>query len=301
MTGRKSIPKDLPTASASRETSRAAVRRTPRVTTRETASANGSSPTPPPSGTRPSTSDWWSSYFDAQYLLEYEPIFSLAGDRREMARLIDVLQLPVGARVLDVPCGHGRHAHLLAEAGYDVDGLDYSEHLLAKAMARGAGPTLRYSRGDMRSLPASWSSRFDAVVNLFTSFGFFTDPGDDARVVREFARVLAPGGLLVWHGGSRDGVMARFLARDWWTTDDGTMVAHERSFDPLSGILTVRSTFRGVNGLGEREHRIRLYTASRLAELFAAEGLIVEQAFDAWKDRPLRRASSEMLLVARKE
>ena len=199
-----------------------------------------------------------------------------------------------------MPCGQGRHAHLLAEAGYDVDGLDYSSQLLAVARKRGTGPNLRYTRGDMRKLPGRWSRRFDAVVNLFTSFGFFAHPADDVRVIKEFARVLRPGGVLIWHGGSRDGVMARFLARDWWTTDN-TMFAHERSFDPLSGMLTVRSTWTRGNRRGTREHSIRLYTASGLAGLFAEHGLIVEQAYDGFTEQPLRRNSSEMMLIARKE
>ena len=244
--------------------------------------------------------EWWTSYFDAQYLLEYEPIFTPDRDRREVARLVELLGLPAGARILDVPCGQGRHAHLLAEAGYDVDGLDYSAELLARAKRRGTGPRLRYTRGDMRRLPARWRGRFDAVVNLFTSFGFFLDPSDDARVIQEMARVLAPGGTLVWHGGSRDGVMARFLQRDWWQTRNGTMIAHERSFDPLGGVLTIRSTWRGPRAQGEREHRIRLYTATRLAELCADAGLVVVEAYDGWRDRPLMRRSSEMLLIARK-
>lgn len=217
-----------------------------------------------------------------------------------MRRLIDVLGLPSGARVLDVPCGQGRHAHLLAEAGLNVDGLDYSRELLARARARGTGRTLRYTRGDMRRLPSRWTGRFDAVVNLFTSFGFFVDPADDIRVISEFARVLAPGGVLVWHGGSRDGVMARFLTRDWWSTENGTVVAQERSFDPLSGVLTITSEWRGPGGSGERQHRIRLYTATRVAELCAEVGLVVEEAFDGWTDRPLTRRSGEMLLVARR-
>ena len=199
-----------------------------------------------------------------------------------------------------MPCGQGRHAHLLAEAGFDVDGLDYSRDLLARARARGTGARLRYTRGDMRALPARWTGRFDAVVNLFTSFGFFADPRDDQRVIDEFARVLAPGGTLVWHGGDRDGVMARFLARDWWQTNDGTLIAQERSFDPLSGILTVLSVWSGGRRRGSREHRIRLYTPTALAALCARAGLIVEQAFDAFRDAPLTRRSSEMLLVARK-
>ena len=105
-----------------------------------------------------------------------------------------------------MPCGQGRHAHLLAESGYNVDGLDYSRPLLAVARKRGTGLTLRYTRGDMRRLPAGWSRRFDCELNLFTSFGFFAHPADDVRVIREFARVLKRGGILLWHGASRDGV-----------------------------------------------------------------------------------------------
>jgi hypothetical protein len=138
------------------------------------------------------------------------------------------------------------------------------------------------------------------VLNLFPRFGVFLDPADDVRVVREFARVLRPDGMLIWHGGSRDGVMARFLSRDWWKSADGTMIAHERSFDPLSGILTIRSHWCGKRASGEREHRIRLYTASRLAEICQSAGLIVEEAFDGWSRAPVSRRASEMLLVARK-
>lgn len=200
-----------------------------------------------------------------------------------------------------MPCGQGRHAHLLAEAGFKVDGLDYSEHLLRLARKRGTGPNLKYTQGDMRKLPARWTSRFDAVINLFTSFGFFANPSDDAKVIAEFARVLKPGGTLIWHGGSRDGVMARFLSRDWWETTDGTVIAHERSFDPLSGLLTIESILKGSEKkIQGRTHRIRLYTATRLAELCADAGLIVEEAFDGFSERPLTRKSGEMMLIARK-
>jgi len=247
------------------------------------------------------SSEWWESAFDAHYLREYGLLFTLARDRQEVARLVDLLALPDGSRLLDVPCGQGRHAHLLAEFGYDVDGLDYSKELLDVARKRGTGARLRYTRGDMRSLPSRWTDSFDAVLNLFTSFGFFAHPSDDARVIREFARVLKPGGLLVWHGGSRDGVMARFLPRDWWTSADGTLFAQEREFDSLSGVLTVHSTWSKGAKRGTREHRLRLYTATRLSELCASAGLVVEEAYDGFNDRALRRTSSEMLLVARKE
>ena len=128
-----------------------------------------------------------------------------------MSRLLDVLGLPAGSRVLDCPCGQGRHAHLLAEAGLEVDAVDYSSRLLTIAGNRRAPSNLRFRKADMRKLPSRWKGRFDAVVNLFTSFGFFLDARDDRKVLAEFARVLSDGGRLVWHGGSRDGIMARFV------------------------------------------------------------------------------------------
>jgi SAM-dependent methyltransferase len=207
----------------------------------------------------------------------------------------------LGARVLDCPCGQGRHAHLLAEAGLDVVGLDLSSALLARARTRGTSPQLRYTRGDMRRLPARWTGRFDAVVNLSTSFGFFDDPNDDDRVVAQFARVLKPGGTLVWHGGSRDGIMARFLTRDWWEPNGETVVGQERSFDPLSGILTTETTLRrGARSL-RRTARIRLYTATGLADLLRRYGLVVVGAYDGWSRRSLHRWATEMLLVAQKD
>lgn len=254
----------------------------------------------PPRRSVPNTNEWWAKAFDSHYLREYEPLFDLQRDRVEVGRLIEILELPVGARILDVPCGQGRHAHLLAEAGYKVEGVDLSKHLLDIAKKRGTGANLQYTLGDMRKLPAKWTGKFDAVVNLFTSFGFFGHPREDAKVIAEFARVLKPGGIFVFHGGSRDGVMARFLAKDWWTTSDGTLIAQEREFDPLSGRLTVHSTWKRGAKQGHRTHHIRLYTATRLAELCSNAGMIVEQAFDGWADRPLRRTSSEMVLVARR-
>lgn len=244
--------------------------------------------------------DWWRSYFDGAYLREFGKWMDPVEDRAQVARLLDVLALPAGARLLDLACGQGRHAHLLAEAGFDVTGFDYSRELLKRAKARGTGPSLRYHRGDMRRLPLRWRRRFDAVVNLFTSFGFFDDPADDAAVLKGVARVLKPGGVFVFHAGSRDGLTARFLKGDEWDDADGTRVRQDRSFDALSGRLTIASTLTRRKRVERRVHRIRLYTATEMATALAAVGLDVEAAFSGFSGQPLARTAHEMLLVARR-
>jgi phosphoserine phosphatase len=83
-------------------------------------------------------------------------------------------------------------------------------------------------------------------------------------------------------------------------TENGSTIAHDRSFDPVSGQITIQTTWRGPTGAGQRMHRIRLYTATRLAELCADAGLDVVAVHDGLNDRPLRRTSAEMMLVARK-
>jgi hypothetical protein len=77
-------------------------------------------------------------------------------------------------------------------------------------------------------------------------------------------------------------------------------VAHARSFDPLDGRITIRTTWHGRHGSGDRVHRIRLYTADRLAQLCTEAGLVVTAAYDGWDDRRVKRTSPEMLLVARR-
>jgi len=241
------------------------------------------------------TASWWLGYFDDDYLTEHAPMFGAGRDRPEVARVIELLELPVGSRVLDCPCGQGRHAHLLAEAGFKVTGVDQSETLLAHAAAQASGA--RFVRGDMRALPTRWRGRFDAVVSLGASFGFFATRAEDDAVLAGYARSLRPGGRFVLHAANRDGIMARFIEKDWWESPSGALVLHERTFDPLSGLLDVHVQIRRGADVTRRAYRLRLYAPSELAALAARHGLIVTEAFDSYRDRPLTRRSGEMLLV----
>jgi 2-polyprenyl-3-methyl-5-hydroxy-6-metoxy-1,4-benzoquinol methylase len=134
--------------------------------------------------------------FNEDYLYFYEQILTAERTEDDVARIVELLDLQPGAEILDCPCGHGRIANALAERGFHVTGIDASDFFLerARADANARGVDVEYIQGDMRSLP--WRDRFDALVNWFTSFGYFSDPQNKA-VLREFHAALKPGGRLI--------------------------------------------------------------------------------------------------------
>jgi ubiquinone/menaquinone biosynthesis C-methylase UbiE len=134
--------------------------------------------------------------FNADYLHFYEGILTPERTEEDVETIVELLDLEAGAEILDCPCGHGRIANALAERGFRVTGIDASEFFLERARADAAerGVEVEYVRGDMRDLP--WRDRFNALVNWFTSFGYFSDEQNKA-VLREFRDVLKPGGKLL--------------------------------------------------------------------------------------------------------
>lgn len=91
-----------------------------------------------------------------------------------------------------MPCGFGRHAGPLGRRGYRVVGIDNSPEQLDDARRRYPGCTFVLT--DMRTPPAG---PYDAILNLWTSFGFFDTREEDLAALTAWARVLAPGGRLV--------------------------------------------------------------------------------------------------------
>jgi SAM-dependent methyltransferase len=130
--------------------------------------------------------------FDEHYDYFYGPLLAAEQSDADAELIVQLLSLGPGMRVLDVPCGEGRIAGPLARHGCDVLGIDASERFLGRA--REQWPEVTFLLGDMREL--AFDSEFDAVLNWFTSFGYFDRATNDA-VLRSFARALQPGGQLL--------------------------------------------------------------------------------------------------------
>ncbi len=118
------------------------------------------------------------------------------GTQQEIPFLLELLDLPAGARVLDVGCGPGRHSVALAEAGLAVTGIDVSRRFLeiAASKAREAGVGAAFFDVDARQMP--FDDEFDAVISICQG-GFGLMGRDDALVLRRMAEAAKSGGTVI--------------------------------------------------------------------------------------------------------
>jgi SAM-dependent methyltransferase/RimJ/RimL family protein N-acetyltransferase len=183
--------------------------------------------------------------FDDDYLYFYADLFGPERSDTDAELVARLLSLEEGMRVLDVPCGEGRIAGRLARLGCEVVGVDYTEAWIE--LARKQYPEATFHHGDMRSL--SYEHEFDAVVNWFTSFGYFDPPTND-RVLASFAQALRPGGrlLLELHNPWRlQRLIAAAGGSSAYVVDrDGDMMADRVTYDPETRLSrTERFAIRG--------------------------------------------------------
>lgn len=123
--------------------------------------------------------NWFASWFDTPYyhILYKDRDYTEA--RLFMDNLSAYLNLPEDARILDLACGKGRHSIYLNQLGYDVTGADLSENSIKKA-SEYSNEKLHFEVHDMRE---PFNEKFDAIFNLFTSFGYFENDEDNLRTL----------------------------------------------------------------------------------------------------------------------
>ena len=245
--------------------------------------------------------EWYRSFFGKDYLDVYGHLLTEESSEAQAEFVIRALGLEPGDRVLDLCCGTGRHAVPLAKAGLEVTGLDMSEEYLhmAGSAAREAGVRVRLACGDMREIP--YRGEFDAVVNLFTAFGYFDDDADDQRVIDGAAAALRPGGRLLLDLLSRDWVAANYIRSESRESLDGTVYKECRDFDAVAGRNHVEFTITSPDGARRKvSHHIRLYVATEISRMLDRAGLALERAYGGYDGGSLAVETRRMILVARK-
>ena len=248
-------------------------------------------------------SNWYTEFFNEDYPRIYSDRLSQDATECEATFVVEALGLQEGDRVLDLACGHGRHAVALARRGMVVTGQDLNEDYLrmAREGAALARVEIETLHGDMRSIP--FTGEFDAVINMFTAFGYFESENEDVRVLEAVANSLKSDGKLLLDTINREWVLSNYAQNDWHMDDDGNTYLEHREFDLVTGRNHV--TFSIVTAEGTRRespgHDVRLYTLTELVRLLDAAGLRPSAIYGDYDGVPYAINTPRMIAVATKD
>lgn len=260
-----------------------------------------------------SKTEWWETLFDEKYLKTYVDIVTPELTKQQITFLLKRLQLKKGAEILDLACGHGRHAIELAKRGYKVTGLDFSKHFIdiAKKDAKERGIKVNFVRGDMRDL--SFVNKFDAITNMFTSFGYFDDESDNELVLQKISRALKPNGkfLIDINNGIR--TLAR-MSQEGKTDrktgfltnvrkdklSNGLIVTTRDEFDPATMRWSMTRTWEEKGKPKSYRTNVRMFSPPELNNMMKRNGLRIEKVWGDFQGSPFDFNARRLVILARK-
>lgn len=241
-------------------------------------------------------SNWYEDFFSPAVNRFWEKMVPPEATVADLGFIVRNIPAPP-ARILDVPCGAGRHALGLAGAGYEVTGLDLSDDAIARARAAAGDLPVTFVRGDMRQLPAG--AAFDAAICFGNSLSYFDDAGM-AAFFAELARAVRQGGhLLLDSGVCAESIFP--LTADRELAFEGGSYRSRYAYDALRSVLKTDAELV----LDGATHRLRyahhVVTSGALIGRLAAAGFATLALFADTEETPYAPGAPRLLLVARRE
>lgn len=240
--------------------------------------------------------EWFEDWFDTpQYHLLYKK-----HDEKEAQRALDhllsALHLQGGERILDMACGKGRHSRYLAEKGFEVTGLDLSPKSIAYAR-KSEHAHLHFYQHDMRRLFRT--NYFDAVMNMFTSFGYFANDLEHLRTMRNMAKGLKPGGMLLIDFFNAVWLRQYLVAEEVKTIDEVVFHLQKQMDDKY----VYKSVEFEVNGVAQQfRERVRLFELADFERLFEQSGLHLLDTYGGYDLGAFDPEQSQrLILIAQKK
>ncbi len=248
-------------------------------------------------------SDWYKKAFRSDYLRVY-PHRNDKEARVQVEFLLEKLGGISLCNVLDIGCGDGRHSLEFSRRGYKVTGLDLSDELLERAYnrAKEEGLDTTFIHRDMREVPKSYN--FDLVVNFFTSFGYFQEDRENAKVLNTIAQSLCPGGSFLMDYLNREYVISNLVPEDHYIMD--TMEVNQKRW--ITGDWEIKGTNVRINkevkireNGSERIYNesVRMYTLEELEKMMSKVGLEVTQTYGDFDGQIISKDAPRTILIGK--
>lgn len=222
-----------------------------------------------------------------------------ADTEQEVRFITAVLNLPVGASLLDLYCGYGRHAVALAKMGFQVTGIDASAPFLEIARKKAAAENVSvvFQHCDMRHL--TFHDRFDAVINMFAAFGYYTDD-ENRLVISLVAKALHHHGLFLIDLLNRDWMVRNNLNR-YWRHPSGEYVLSYK-VEMQDGITRMKRTLLNVETREKitYDFSLRAYSCVEMTTMLQQNGFRIRQVYGGFDGQPYGPQTPRMIILAQK-
>lgn len=217
----------------------------------------------------------------------------------QVEQLLSLLQLAPESKVLDCPCGLGRHSLALVRRGFLVTGVDRTAAYLDEARRRAQDDNLvaELILDDMRHF--NRPETYDAALSLFTSFGYFEDPGENDMVLLNYYQSLKPGGVLLMEMSGKE-IIARIYQRRDWRENEGAYLLEERNVTANWSRMESRWILCKDGEVIERPFSHWLYSAAELGQLLTNAGFGQIEFYGDLDGAPYDHEAKRLIAVAHK-
>ncbi len=236
------------------------------------------------------TEQWYASWFDTDY---YHILYKDRDDteaQKFMDRLTSYLNLAPEATILDLACGKGRHSIYLNSLGYEVTGADLSANSIEYAK-QFENDTLHFVEHDMC---CPMGKKFDAIFNLFTSFGYFDQEEDNLKALQAIKADLDEGGVGVIDFMNVDFVIDNLVTADVKEVEG---IAFQQRRFVEDGYIVKEISFEDAGRPYQYEERVRALTLNDFETYFEKAGITLLEIFGDYKLRKFDAATSERLIL----
>jgi SAM-dependent methyltransferase len=243
---------------------------------------------------------WFASWFDTPYYHILYKDRDYAEAQLFMDNITEYLNLPEDAKILDLACGKGRHSVYLNQLGYDVTGADLSENSIHEA-SKFANGKLHFTVHDMRE---PFAEKYDAIFNLFTSFGYFENDADNLKTLIAIKESLSEYGFAVIDFMNVDHVIANLVPEETKTVEG--IDFHIRRFH-IDNHIYKEIDFEDTRAEGERSgakgqkfhftEKVQALTLENFEVMMESADIHLLDIFGDYKLRKFSKKDSERLIM----
>ncbi|MFA6147363.1 MAG: methyltransferase domain-containing protein [bacterium] len=241
---------------------------------------------------------WYETIFDERYPDLFEPLEQ--DPEEEVSQMVGLLALLPGASLVDLGCGRGRHAIPLSLRGFRVTGVDLSEKMLGLARQRAdrEGASVKWVREDMRTFVRPGA--FDAVLSLFTSFGYFCDEENQGVLVNVARSLKESGVFLLDLRNARKGLSGEEDMEKTMTVPSGKLTLRVR-FDRTTRRARAEHTLTRPDGIRiSSAFDVRIYSEEELTKMLRRAGMRVSAVHGSLDGAPFTSGAERMVVIARR-